>query len=688
MEHPNLEKIYAYFLGPKSENASLLEELIIEILRDVSFWRKNFHTSDDRIITESLKRTVQYQDALAEIRHYLAIVLADLKQEIPYYSPRYIGHQLSDQLIASLVGYFAGMMHNPNNVTSEASPVTTTYELEVSKDLSELVGYEGKTWGHLTSGGSLANLEAMWVARNIKYLPFAIRDAVRSLNLAVLTITTSKRTEENILEVDPFTLANLTVEESLKLREKLIKAYKSQTQPEEDIEIIKIIDDEINKHSLSGKGIQQFFEDLHNSIKPGIVLIPVTSHYSMLKSSEIIGVGKNHIRPIPINKHFQVDIPSLRTIFEDCLVNKIPIIAITGVLGTTEEGAIDNFYELFKLREEFKSKGLTFYLHADGAWGGYIRSLFRDANNKEIDHIGNLSSIVLDWPNDEIFRSFQSVKHCDSVTIDPHKLGYIPYPAGAIVFKNDIRDVISFKAPYIFRTSEEKGSVNIGQFIIEGSKPGAAAVSCWLSHRILPLNQTGYGLLIGKGIEGARLLYNTCKNDIDPDLQKIGVKLKILTDPPNTNLFCFIINKIDNTSLQQMNYWNMKIYDRLCYQKDVVLQTHEFMLSSTNLDYSTYGLPITDGSIPVEEHIRDLNIKKGEFEKIKKIFILRSTIMNPWISLARGTRTDYIYEFSNVLKATIIKTIYPEVSNVIEGYSKTDKNWFNVCVEYLESQKM
>ena len=33
--------------------------------------------------------------------------------------------------------------------------------------------------GHLTAGGTLANCEAMWCARNVKFLPFAMQDAVK-----------------------------------------------------------------------------------------------------------------------------------------------------------------------------------------------------------------------------------------------------------------------------------------------------------------------------------------------------------------------------------------------------------------------------------------------------------------------------------------------------------------------------
>ena len=67
------------------------------------------------------------------------------------------------------------MLYNPNNVAPEASPLTTLIEYEVGQDLCALLGFrrippsgtfdtsgEPLGWGHITCGGSIANLESMW----------------------------------------------------------------------------------------------------------------------------------------------------------------------------------------------------------------------------------------------------------------------------------------------------------------------------------------------------------------------------------------------------------------------------------------------------------------------------------------------------------------------------------------------
>lgn len=72
--------------------------------------------------------------------------------------------------MASLLGYFMTMIYNPNNVALEASPLSTVAEIEVGEQLCELFGYNidedndaaPQGWGHVTCGGTVANLESIW----------------------------------------------------------------------------------------------------------------------------------------------------------------------------------------------------------------------------------------------------------------------------------------------------------------------------------------------------------------------------------------------------------------------------------------------------------------------------------------------------------------------------------------------
>lgn len=77
----------------------------------------------------------------------------------------------TDPSIPALLGYFMGMLYNPNNLTPEVSPLTTAVEAEVGNQFCQLFGYNVSNskgakpsgWGHITSDGTVANIEAMWV---------------------------------------------------------------------------------------------------------------------------------------------------------------------------------------------------------------------------------------------------------------------------------------------------------------------------------------------------------------------------------------------------------------------------------------------------------------------------------------------------------------------------------------------
>jgi hypothetical protein len=103
---------------------------------------------------------------------------------IPFWSPRYNAHMAMETTLASMIGYMTAMMYSPNNVANETSPVTTELEYLVGKQLCNMLGYPKwkqdsiNPWGHLACDGSVANLEAIWVARNLKYYPLSLRLAV------------------------------------------------------------------------------------------------------------------------------------------------------------------------------------------------------------------------------------------------------------------------------------------------------------------------------------------------------------------------------------------------------------------------------------------------------------------------------------------------------------------------------
>lgn len=85
-----------------------------------------------------------------------------------------------DTNVPANLGYIASILWHQNNCIQEASPVTTMYELEAGSDLCEMLGLDrNESMGHLVTGGSVANIEAMWVARNLKFYPLGLQEALK-----------------------------------------------------------------------------------------------------------------------------------------------------------------------------------------------------------------------------------------------------------------------------------------------------------------------------------------------------------------------------------------------------------------------------------------------------------------------------------------------------------------------------
>jgi glutamate/tyrosine decarboxylase-like PLP-dependent enzyme len=87
-----------------------------------------------------------------------------LRDNYPFFHPRYAGQMLKPPHPAAVAGYVAAMLINPNNHALDGGPATAAMEKEVVAELAAMFGLPHHL-GHLTSSGTIANLEALFVAR-------------------------------------------------------------------------------------------------------------------------------------------------------------------------------------------------------------------------------------------------------------------------------------------------------------------------------------------------------------------------------------------------------------------------------------------------------------------------------------------------------------------------------------------
>ncbi|MEN6533660.1 MAG: pyridoxal-dependent decarboxylase [Bryobacteraceae bacterium] len=692
---PSREKtkqLGAWFLGPKAENASIEEELILHVLRDYFHWRRNYFPSDEIIVTQHMRReSLDWTDALLQ---QLSEMLARLRRHFPFYSPRYIAHMLSDQTIPSVLGYFAGMLYNPNNVTPEAAPVTVEWELEVASDLMRMLGYRQPPpqgahhhelrpefgWAHITSGGTVANIEALWVARNIRYFPPAVKRAAEQngIPIGLKRPGDPAHTISPISEFDQRQLLSLKPNEAAFLLPRFIDAVRRHFRIAENDAVARAWE-MLRATGLvpSHAGAAAVFADC-----PPALFVSGTAHYSLLKAADVLGIGKDNVILVDVDRSFRMDVRDLEAKLRDAVRRGMCPLAVLAIAGTTEEGAIDPIHRIDDLRHKLEvEEDLSFWLHADAAWAGYVRSIFVPGPDEEdvrdpgevIRRINEFASrplslqqgsysktMQIQWGSQEVCNAFLALSRAESITVDPHKMGYVPYPCGVVAFRNDrVRLYLTQEAPYITAASTAEWlsracevPQNVGPFILEGSKPGAAAASCWLSHRMIPPDRSGYGEIMRASLLAARELYerlvhweHACRaNHIETGYEF----LPITGPPPDTNIVCFVIQIKGERSLARMNALGEKVYKHFAIEAELgereYAYAQPFFLSRTRFQPPQYS------AHSVAALLERSGVDPSDYEA-HGIFVLRATVMNPYIILAAetGHKQDLLSDFVEAL---------------------------------------
>ncbi|MFM8352124.1 MAG: pyridoxal phosphate-dependent decarboxylase family protein, partial [Actinomycetales bacterium] len=102
--------------------------------------------------------------AEAEVERAFALLTERLRDNYPFGHPQYVGQMLKPPHPVAVLGYLSAMLINPNNHALDGGPATARMEHEVIAALAGMFGIQPYL-GHLTSSGTIANLEALWVAR-------------------------------------------------------------------------------------------------------------------------------------------------------------------------------------------------------------------------------------------------------------------------------------------------------------------------------------------------------------------------------------------------------------------------------------------------------------------------------------------------------------------------------------------
>jgi len=371
----NLERAKEFFINPANTD----NQEFVSVVSDTVLVLSQIYATQGRLDLISQ----EYRDWLqnssnnpSNLREAIGLVLLN-ETAARRFDHKFLGQIHPQGNKAGIIGSFVGTYLNTNSVVKEVSPVENIMEQEVLAWLADIFGYDkSESSGNIVSGGTTANITALWVARE-RFFARARREG----------------------------------------------------------------------RNLRGKNLY--------------VLSTELAHYSITKACDMLSL---QLIEVP-SKNFKTDPEEIRRTIGELKKAHGNIVAMIGLAGETETGMVDDLRSLGDIAHKN-----DVYFHVDAAYGGG----FVLSKQKQL---------------------FDGISDADSITIDPHKMFYCPYPAGAIIFKNKadhilIDKAMRSKARYLLADELKQEVVNadhtknFGVTRVEGSMGTSGIIASWITMKL------------------------------------------------------------------------------------------------------------------------------------------------------------------------------------------------------------
>lgn len=235
-------------------------------------------------------------------------------------------------------------------------------------------------------------------------------------------------------------------------------------------------------------------QGLQNSSKHMIFYTSEERHHSIDKAIELLGIGSENIRLLPVDDQFRVSIDALEEAIKNDREKGFYPLCVIGNVGTVNTGAID---DISKLAEVARQENL--WLHIDGAFGALacLSEKYRDLT--------------------------EVLSLADSLAFDLHKWMYMPYSVGCVLFKDKTKHFQTFAAEADYIKHRGVWFSDYGM----GLSRGFSALKVWMCLKAYGIKK--FGQLIEADIKKASYLAELVRDKSD---------LELLA-PVNLNIVCF-----------------------------------------------------------------------------------------------------------------------------------------------------
>jgi glutamate/tyrosine decarboxylase-like PLP-dependent enzyme len=215
-------------------------------------------------------------------------------------------------------------------------------------------------------------------------------------------------------------------------------------------------------------------------------------HFSVEKSLDILGLGRESLRKIDTDERFHIRLDLLREAIEkDRREGRIPF-CIIGMAGATSTGVIDPLPELAAIARENNC-----WFHADAAYGGGLA--FSDKHKDKL----------------------KGIEQANSITFDPHKWMFVPFACGTTLVRdggNVLRDSFDISPEYL---SEDRGGADVQYDFFRYGQMGTRrfnSLKLWMAFKFM--GKRGYAEAVDRHIELTHYLAE--RLDELPDFERTG----------------------------------------------------------------------------------------------------------------------------------------------------------------------
>ncbi len=190
-----------------------------------------------------------------------------------------------------------------------------------------------------------------------------------------------------------------------------------------------------------------------SGLPPMTIYASTEAHLCIRKAMEVLGLGADQLRLIPVDANFRMQVPALRKSITADRGKGLHPIAVVAQGGAVNTGAIDPLSELADLCAQE-----NLWLHVDGAYGA-------PAAGTEL-----------------CGEYFLGMERADSLAVDAHKWFYVPFTAGFILAKKrgSLEGRFSAMADYAESTLQDAESVNFMERGLQMSRD-FGALKVWMT---------------------------------------------------------------------------------------------------------------------------------------------------------------------------------------------------------------